>query len=71
MIWFYAKDGRHLRCEVRQLLSGERFDLIITEADGSERVEHFESSMALTRRSVQLEIEWRHAGWEGPFGREY
>jgi hypothetical protein len=25
----------------------------------------------LTKRSLQLEIEWRDAGWEGPFGREY
>ena len=25
MIWFYAKQGRHLRCEVRQLVDGDRW----------------------------------------------
>jgi hypothetical protein len=71
VIWFYAKQGRHLRCEVRPLRDGYRFDLVITEADGSERVEHFDDSAAITRRTLQLEAEWARDGWEGPFGREY
>ncbi len=71
MIWFYAKQGRHLRCEVRPLVEGDRFDLIITDADGGERVEHFEDSASVTRRSQQLEAEWLTEGWDGPFGREY
>ena len=70
MIWFYAKQGRHLRCEVRQLVDGDRFDLIITDADETERVEHFDDSASVTRRSLQLEAEWfnRRVGgavWEG------
>ena len=28
MIWFYAKQGRHLRCEVRQLVDGDRFHVV-------------------------------------------
>ena len=71
MIWFYAKHGTHLRCEVRQAATGEQFDLIITEADGSERIEHFEDSASVTRRTLQLEAEWVQQGWDGPFGREY
>ena len=71
VIWFYAKHGRHLRCEVRQLVDGDRFDLVITDADGAERVEHFEDSASVTRRSQQLEAEWLTEGWDGPFGREY
>jgi hypothetical protein len=71
VIWFYAKQGRHLRCEVRQHVDGDRFDLIITDADGTERVEHFEDSASVTRRSLQLEAEWLIEGWDGPFGREY
>ena len=71
MIWFYAKQGRHLRCEVRPLVEGDRFDLIITDADDNERVEHFEDSVSMTRRTMQLEAEWRTEGWDGPFGREY
>jgi hypothetical protein len=71
VIWFYAKHGRHLRCEVRELTSGQRFDLVITDADGRERIEPFDNPMSLTKRSVELETEWLHEGWEGPFGREY
>ena len=71
VIWFYAKHGRHLRCEVRQHVDGDRFDLVITDADGTERVEHFEDSASVTRRSQQLEAEWLIEGWDGPFGREY
>ena len=71
VIWFYAKQGRHLRCEVRPLVEGDRFDLVITDADGSERIEHFDDSLSMTRRTQQLEAEWRTDGWDGPFGREY
>jgi hypothetical protein len=71
VIWFYAKKGRHLRCEVRQGTEGSRFDLVITEADGSERTEHFYDSASVTRRTLQLEAEWLNEGWDGPFGREY
>jgi len=52
-------------------VDGDRFDLIITDADGAERVEHFEDSASVTRRSQQLETEWLTEGWDGPFGREY
>ena len=71
MIWFYAKQGRHLRCEVRPLVEGDHFALVITDADGSERIEQFEDSVSMTRRTLQLEAEWRTDGWDGPFGREY
>jgi hypothetical protein len=71
VIWFYAKQGHHLRCEVRPMTDGNRFDLVITEVDGSERVEHFDDSASVTRRTLQLEAEWFGEGWDGPFGREY
>jgi hypothetical protein len=71
VIWFYAKQGRHMRCEVRQHVDGDRFDLVITDADGTERVEHFEDSASVTQRSLQLEGECLTDGWDGPFGREY
>lgn len=71
MIWFYAKRGRHLRCELRELTEGRQFDLVITDVDGSERVEHFDDSTSVMRRSAQLEADWIKEGWEGPFGREY
>jgi len=71
LIWFYAKHGHHLRCEVRTAGSDEQFDLVITDADGTERVEHFDDSASVTQRTLQLEAEWIGQGWDGPFGREY
>jgi hypothetical protein len=69
MIWFYERSGSHLRCEVRQAIEGDRYELVITSADGSERVEVFADSRELTRRSRELEAEWRTDGWDGPYMR--
>jgi hypothetical protein len=52
-------------------IDGDRFALVITEPDGTERVESFEDSASVTRRSLQLEAEWLRSGWDGPFGRDY
>jgi hypothetical protein len=71
VIWFYAKQGDHVRCEVRTAASGQQFDLVITDADGTERIEKFDDSASVTRRTLQLEAEWIRQGWDGPFGREY
>jgi hypothetical protein len=69
MIWFYEKRGTHLRCEVRQAVEGDRYELVITDPDGHERVESFMDSRELTRRSRELETEWRGEGWDGPYMR--
>ena len=71
MIWFYERKGEHLRCEIHQQIQGDRFALIVTQPDGTERVEWFEDSGSLTRRSLELEREWQAKGWDGPFGRDY
>lgn len=69
MIWFYERSGSHLRCEVRQAVEGDRYELVITCADGAERVEVFADSRELTRRSRELESQWRTQGWDGPYMR--
>jgi hypothetical protein len=69
VIWFYERQGEHLRCEIRQQLEGDRFALVVTLPDGSERVELFEDSTTLNRRSVELEKLLRGKGWNGPFAR--
>ena len=53
MIWFYERKGEHLRCEVRQMIEGDKFALVVTMPDGSERTETFDDSGALNRRSVE------------------
>ncbi len=70
MIWFYERRGEHLRCEIQQQIQGDRFALIVTLPDGTERVEVFDDSTMLNRRSVELEKMLREKGWDGPFARD-
>ena len=70
MIWFYERKGQHLRCEIRQQVEGDRFALVVTLPDGSERTELFEDSGVLNRRSVEIEKMLTQRGWNGPFARD-
>ena len=69
VIWFYERKGEHLRCEIRQLIEGDRFSLVVTLPDGTERIEVFDDSYALNRRSIELEEKLVQKGWNGPFAR--
>lgn len=70
MIWFYQRRGEHLRCEIRTQVEGDRYALVVTMPDGTERVEIFEDSSALNRRSLELERQFQRDGWGGPFARD-
>jgi hypothetical protein len=70
VIWFYERSGEHLRCEIRQQIEGDRYALVVTLPDGTERTEWFDDSSGLTRRSVELEKMLRGKGWNGPFARD-
>jgi hypothetical protein len=70
VIWFYERKGEHLRCEIRQLIEGDKFALVVTMPDGSERTEMFEDSGALNRRSLELERLLQTKGWNGPYARD-
>jgi hypothetical protein len=70
VIWFYERQGAHMRCEIRQMIEGDRFALVVTLPDGTERMEVFEDSGALNRRSIELEKMLREKGWNGPFARD-
>ena len=69
MIWFYERTGEHLRCEIQQQVEGDKFALIVTLPDGTERVEVFEDWSALNKRSLELEKLLQARGWNGPFAR--
>ena len=71
VIWFYERKGEHLRCEIRQQVEGDRFTLIVTLPDGTERYEIFDDSGALNRRSIELEKSLGRKGWNGPFGQDF
>ena len=70
VIWFYERNGEHLRCEIRQQIEGDRFALVVTLPDGTERVEMFDDSYALNRRSMEIERMLSGKGWNGPFARD-
>ena len=70
MIWFYERKGETLRCEIRQQVEGDRFALVVTLPDGSERIEVFDDSFALNRRSLELEKKLSQKGWNGPVARD-
>jgi hypothetical protein len=70
VIWFYERKGEHLRCEIRQQVEGDRFALVVTLPDGTERTEIFEDSRTLNTRSLELEKLLREKGWNGPFARD-
>ena len=66
MIRFYERTGEPLRCEIRQMVEGDRVALVVTLPDGTERTEFFDDSGALNR-SIELEKMLRARGWNGPF----
>lgn len=70
VIWFYERNGERLSCEIRQQIEGDRFALVVTLPDGTERTEMFEDSYALNRRSLELEQMLSGKGWQGPFARD-
>jgi hypothetical protein len=68
MIWFFEKKGQYVRCETRKAPDGA-YELVITDANGVERVERFEESAAMAKRQVDLERTMTADGWTGPHGR--
>jgi hypothetical protein len=70
VIWFYERKGEHLHCEIRQVIERDKFALVVTMPDGSERTEVFEDSGSLNRRSVGLEQLLTGKGWNGPYARD-
>ena len=69
MVWFYERQGSFIRCETRDAASGNGFELVVIQPDGTEHVEHFDDSATLARRQAELENSLTHDGWTGPFGR--
>ena len=68
MVWFFERNGAFIRCETRETADGA-IELVISEPDGTEKVERFDDSTSLARRQRELESSLSDNGWMGPFGR--
>ena len=72
MVSFFERKGAYVRFESRAVDNRtDLFELIIRDADGSERREVFKDSEMLLRRQIELERGLEHDGWQGPFGRVF
>jgi hypothetical protein len=69
MIWFFERRGKYVRCETRKTALGT-YELVVTNDDGTERVERFDDSAALAKRQVEIEQGLTADGWTGPHGRD-
>ena len=70
MVWFFTSAASYIRCETRYGPHGA-FELVITQADGSETVEHYERQEDFASRWTRLEIEMSLGGWSGPRPRDF
>lgn len=66
MIWIFERANERLRCEIRRESAGLGFELIVTHPDRSQRMERFEDTSALIKRSLDLQMELIGAGWRPP-----
>ena len=55
-----------MRCEIRREGAGTGFEMIVTTADGSQRMERFDETNELIRRTLDLQREMLESGWRQP-----
>jgi hypothetical protein len=66
MFYFFSRGKQTLRCEVRPAIDGDGYEIVVTDHDGSERVEYHPTSDEVHRRWLQLHDQFSHDGWKGP-----
>jgi len=69
MFYFFERDSEYVRCELRPSPKGQAVDLVITEANQTERVERFADVHAAAARWAEITSHFALDGWAGPFGR--
>jgi hypothetical protein len=68
MLWIFERSGRQMRCEIRREGGGEGkgYEMIVTNEDGSQRMERFDDTTDLIKRSLDLQRELLESGWRQP-----
>jgi hypothetical protein len=63
MVWFYERQGKYLRYEVRQEPVGSSYELSVCYPDARVQVEHFQDPGTLIARFEETQGQLRHDGW--------
>ena len=66
MLWIFERKGKQMRCEIRREGVGAGYEMIVTNADGSQRMERFEEPDELIKRSMDFQRELLESGWRQP-----
>jgi hypothetical protein len=66
MLWVFERKDEQMRCEIRREGVGAGYEMIVTNADGSQRMELFEETAALIKRTLEFQRELLETGWRQP-----
>lgn len=66
MLWIFERKGEQMRCEIRRESVGSGYEMIVTAPDGSQRMERFDETNDLIKRTLDLQRELLESGWRQP-----
>lgn len=62
MIWFFARSGERLSCEIHPAEDGDGYELVWNQ-NGDTRKERFSTAAAAVARRREVEAKLKHDGW--------
>jgi hypothetical protein len=66
MLWIFERQGEQMRCEIRRDGVGAGYEMIVTNADGSQRMDRFDDTGELIKRTLEFQRELMETGWRQP-----
>lgn len=66
MLWIFERKGKQMRCEIRREGNGPGYEMIVTNSDGSQRMERFDDTTDLIKRTLDFQRELLESGWRQP-----
>ena len=66
MLWIFERQGEQMRCEIRREGVGSGYEMIVTAPDGSQRMERFDETNDLIKRTLDLQRDLLETGWRQP-----
>ena len=66
MLWIFERKGEQMRCEIRRDGVSAGYEMIVTNPDGSQRMERFEETGGLIKRTLEFQRELMETGWRQP-----